>query len=377
MAKYEYKPLSSAKRRNSNARNLIISLVVALMLMIGGTVKIMRTYGSDPGAAGSSMSPDSQSSEVPVLPPETSNPAAGAAAAAQSPVVPPKNTGADTGSARAAPASTTDNVQVLFDPVPPSTTTMSQATLSQIEQALKQLEAGHIIAARDGLNAVLGREMTPEYRASVKKKMAELAQVWLFSNTVFPGDTLTEMYTVRPGEVLSSIGKKFNVPHEILQKINGIDRPERLQAGQKIKVIKGPFHVKVYLSTFTMDLYLGSQMFVKSYRVGLGAMESETPPGRWRVKAGGKLIQPKWTHPVTHVTYSANHPEYPLGSRWIAIEGLDESNRHREGFAIHGTKEPETIGTRSSMGCIRLYNGDVIEIYGLLVEQKSEVRIVD
>lgn len=372
MAKYEYKPLTGGKRKSSNTRYLILALVVIIV----GTVVLIKTRGEDPGAGVGTDNPTvaNESAEVYALPSQTSDPApAGSKERAAGPagttdpiaVPPPANTAA------------ANNTSSAFNPVPPSTASMSEATLSAIEQALKQLEGGQVIAARDSLNAVLAMEMTPEYRTSVKKKLAELSQNWLFSKTVFPGDELTEMYTVQSGEVLANIGKKFNVPYEILQQINNISRPERLQAGQKIKVIKGPFHIKVYRSAFTMDLYLGSQMYVKGYRVGLGAMNNETPPGRWRVKAGGRLIEPKWTHPVTQVTYTAGHPEYPLGSRWIEIEGLEEANKQREGFAIHGTREPESIGTRSSMGCIRLFNGDAIEVYNLLVEQKSEVRIVD
>ena len=67
----------------------------------------------------------------------------------------------------------------------------------------------------------------------------------------------------------------------------------------------------------------------------------------------------------------------PLGSRWIALDGLEGNAKGRTGFAIHGTKEPESIGTRSSRGCIRLLNGEAIEVYNLLVPVLSEVRVID
>jgi lipoprotein-anchoring transpeptidase ErfK/SrfK len=51
--------------------------------------------------------------------------------------------------------------------------------------------------------------------------------------------------------------------------------------------------------------------------------------------------------------------------------------KDRSGFGIHGTVEPETIGTKSSRGCIRLHNGDVIFVYNLLVPVYSKVEIVD
>jgi lipoprotein-anchoring transpeptidase ErfK/SrfK len=33
-------------------------------------------------------------------------------------------------------------------------------------------------------------------------------------------------------------------------------------------------------------------------------------------------------------------------------------------YRIHGTNEPETIGTNVSSGCIRLRNEDVSDLYG-------------
>jgi len=200
---------------------------------------------------------------------------------------------------------------------------------------------------------------------------------WLLNKEVLPGDACCELYQVKPGEVLEKIGKKYKVPFELLMRINGIKRAELLQAGQTIKVIKGPFHVKIYRSTFTMDLYLGNQLFIKSYRIGLGTKETETPTGRWRVKSGGKLVEPPWYDEETGKTHVAGDPMYPLGSRWIAIEGLDEQIKQRVGFAIHGTKDADSIGTRSSRGCIRLFNGDAIEVYDLIVPLYSEVRIVE
>ncbi|HPY76430.1 MAG TPA: L,D-transpeptidase, partial [Anaerohalosphaeraceae bacterium] len=61
----------------------------------------------------------------------------------------------------------------------------------------------------------------------------------------------------------------------------------------------------------------------------------------------------------------------------IGLEGLEGDAKGRTGFAIHGTKDPETIGTQSSKGCIRLYNGDVIELYNLLFAGYSQVRVAD
>ena len=53
-------------------------------------------------------------------------------------------------------------------------------------------------------------------------------------------------------------------------------------------------------------------------------------------------------------------PRSPLGARamYLFAEGGDT------GYRIHGTTEPETIGTNVSSGCIRMVNQDIIHLYG-------------
>ena len=233
-----------------------------------------------------------------------------------------------------------------------------------------------VIEARDGLNEALSMPMNNTQRTIIKERLSKLAGEWLFSRSIFPQDNLCSRYKVEPGNLLSSIAREYKVPWEALMEVNRISRPELLKAGETIKVIRGPFHVRVYRSTFTMDLYL-QETFVRSFHVGIGMPGRETPKGLWRVKPGGKMISPKWTDPDTHKTYTAKDPDYPLGSRWIALEGVSGEAKDRRGFAIHGTKKPEEIGTAGSRGCIRLYNGDVILVYKLLTPGLSRVEVVD
>ncbi len=233
-----------------------------------------------------------------------------------------------------------------------------------------------IIEAREKFNEALRMSMGRQQQTFVKNKLAELSEKWLFNRTVMPGDTLCENYRVKPGDILDAIGKKYKVPYELLLEINNIRNPRTLQAGQMIKVINGPFNVKVYRSTYKMDIYL-QNTYVKSYTVGLGKEGRETPTGIWRVRPGGKAYATSWRDPDSGRVYQPEDPDYPLGSRWIALEGLTGQAEGREGFGIHGTKEPEQIGSASSRGCIRMYNGEVIKVYNMLFEGLSRVEIVD
>jgi len=245
-----------------------------------------------------------------------------------------------------------------------------------IEKALALRDTGKIIAARDLLNESLNMKLSPAVRTGVKAQLAKLSEEWLFGRGVLEGDQMTSRYLVKPGDLLVNISKEHKVPYEILLKINGIERAEMLQAGQRIKVIDGPFNAVINRSTYTLDLFLQT-MYIKSYKVGLGRAEHTTPTGRWMVAPGGKMIKPTWTDPDTGKTYLGSDPDYPLGSRWIALDGIEGNAKGRTGFAIHGTKEPETIGTQSSHGCIRLFNGDVIEVYDLMEPGQSSINVMD
>jgi lipoprotein-anchoring transpeptidase ErfK/SrfK len=49
----------------------------------------------------------------------------------------------------------------------------------------------------------------------------------------------------------------------------------------------------------------------------------------------------------------------PLGARALYLF----QGKHDTLFRIHGTNEPDTIGQAVSSGCIRMMNGDVIDLY--------------
>jgi lipoprotein-anchoring transpeptidase ErfK/SrfK len=95
------------------------------------------------------------------------------------------------------------------------------------------------------------------------------------------------------------------------------------------------------------------------------------------VQEHGKLEKPPWTDPDSGRLYKPTDPDYPLGTRWIGLEGTDGKAKGRTGFAIHGTKDPDQIGTAGSRGCIRMYNTDVELMNNLLIPIYSQVEVVD
>lgn len=258
---------------------------------------------------------------------------------------------------------------------PPANSTNTQAA-ALIATAQQNINDGKILQARNTLNDVLNMSLDPSTRELVKKQMTDLADQWLFTRVIQLGDELCSTYKVMPGDNLTKIASRHHVPYQLLMKVNNMQTENALRVGQVIKIVEGPFHAVAYKSSYTLDIYL-QNVYVRSYKIGIGKEGHSSPVGLWKVKSGGKMIKPTWTDPATGRTYHADDPDYPLGSGWIALEGTDTRTRGIQGIAIHGTKDETTIGTKSSLGCLRLYNGELMEVYNMMEPGFSEVRICE
>lgn len=83
-----------------------------------------------------------------------------------------------------------------------------------------------------------------------------------------------------------------------------------------------------------------------------------------------KKLWPTWTPPKEMIARKPElaqwekgqpgGPTNPLGARAIYLN----TNGVDYGYRIHGTPEWKSIGTNASSGCIRMFNQDVIDLYG-------------
>ena len=77
-----------------------------------------------------------------------------------------------------------------------------------------------------------------------------------------------------------------------------------------------------------------------------------------------KRINPSWTptptmrqeNPTLPTYVPGGHPRNPLGVRALYLGSSS--------YRIHGTDAPWTIGQPVSKGCIRMFNEDVLDLYG-------------
>ena len=243
-------------------------------------------------------------------------------------------------------------------------------------------DQGKLLEARKILNDALQSGTLDHATAEmVKADIRDLNTVIVFTpSRRYKDDPHQGEHTIAQGDLLGKIANELKVPYGFLERINAT-KANKVRLGQSIKTIKGPIHAVVSKKHFTMDLYLGGlpgepdSMYLDSYKVGLGA-DSSTPTGTWEVTLYSKLVNPEWTNPRTNEVYSADDPKNPLGERWIGLTGVAGDAVGQPSYGIHGTIEPETIGTNASMGCIRLVHEDICEVYDMLYESRSKVLVV-
>lgn len=245
----------------------------------------------------------------------------------------------------------------------------------------QKLAAGDKLGARTLFSkALAGSRTTKAEQDSLRAKLTQINDDLLFSNKVTKGDPFVEEYTVASGDNPTRIARKRDLATEpsLISRINKVT-PTSLKVGQKLKLVRGPFHAVVHKADFRLDLYAGSPdeqsswTYIRSFKVGLGA-ENGTPTGTFTVKQASKLVNPYWVNPRTGEKFGADDPKNPIGERWVGIEGIGASAVHT-GFGLHGTIEPDSIGQQKSMGCVRLATDDIAMIYELLTEKVSVIKI--
>lgn len=212
------------------------------------------------------------------------------------------------------------------------------------------VKEGKKFEARNVLSDIFMNKKMPEKQKEIKDTLDKLNEELIFSPAPYPEATF---YSVQPGDVLSKIAKKFNTNYELVMRINGKSTP-KLNVGEKLKILTGKTKILVDKSDFTLTLILNDH-YVRQYRICIGK-DNKTPEGTFEVK--NKMKEPTWYSPQGGV-FPYGHKENILGTRWIGFK--DKPNL--AGFGIHGTSLPESIGTASSNGCVRMVNSDVEEVY--------------
>jgi lipoprotein-anchoring transpeptidase ErfK/SrfK len=120
-----------------------------------------------------------------------------------------------------------------------------------------------------------------------------------------------------------------------------------------VNLVSNPYSIDIALAEHRLTVRKGDEV-IADEAIGVGTQDTPTPGGVYYVK---ELLQP---------------PD-PNGAYGPYAYGLSGFSNELESFAggdgvigIHGTNEPDKIGTDVSHGCIRMSNEAITELAGVL-----------
>ncbi|MFA7676839.1 MAG: L,D-transpeptidase family protein [Candidatus Omnitrophota bacterium] len=227
--------------------------------------------------------------------------------------------------------------------------------LKEISQAI---DNNNIPAARQLYKQALENLSDSIVLEKARANIEDASVKSIFSS--FP-DECSTIYVVQPKDALSKIAKKFKTTVTLIKRANNL-KTDVIKPGQELKINTCAFSIAVDKSQ-NLLLLKRKQEVVKTYIVSTGK-DNSTPTGNFRII--NKLANPTWYR--TGAVIAPNSPENILGTRWLGFDS--------KGYGIHGTTEPEMLGRQITLGCVRMKNEDVEELFDI-IPVGTEVIIVD
>lgn len=220
-------------------------------------------------------------------------------------------------------------------------------------------KSGDTISAQDAYKKIIEKFPNSANIQTAQEGMEKANIDILFSSMPTP-DSI--MYEVKKGDTLAKIAKKFSTTQDLILKANNLKDSKIVPLGRKLKIHNEKVNIIVDRSQNILTLKSDDKI-VKTYRVSTG-INNSTPVGVFKVM--NKIINPPWY--TAGGVIPPDSPKNILGSRWLGLSA--------QGYGIHGTTEPQSIGRQVTSGCVRMKNSDVEELYNI-VPEGTEVVIVD
>lgn len=194
-------------------------------------------------------------------------------------------------------------------------------------------------------------------RDELRGRLRQLAQDLLFTRHV---EGMDRSYVPKRGDSLSVLCSKVfpewgtKASPGFVVEINKLVKATNLRAGVAIRVPLGEPRIVIVKSEFRL-YFLFAGGYVQDFPVGLGR-EGTTPEGTFVIDE--MIRNPDW-HPRSGVIIPFGDPRNILGTRWLAFRDTTE----HQGFGIHGTTDPSSIGKEASSGCVRMLRDDVERLF--------------
>ncbi|MFW6172057.1 MAG: L,D-transpeptidase family protein [Planctomycetota bacterium] len=170
---------------------------------------------------------------------------------------------------------------------------------------------------------------------------------------------LEDPYKVGRNETLMDIAKQYDVPYQLLQKINAIEDPKVLLPGSQLKVVSGPFRAEVDLGQQELTVFL-DRLYAGRFPVTVG---TEPQPFEGDFQVRDKQYD-KTYFSLDGRTIPGDSPSNPFGGLWVDLG--------RE-VCIHGS--PREGEDEEPQGCISLSPRDADDVYSIL-SVGSRVRVL-
>lgn len=325
-------------------------LAILLLLLFGVGYIVWQSRSEDRGVE--SVQQQDESMPPAVIPPEPPV----AVAPPANPVTPPLPAVPDAGSS--VPSVTPPPV------APAAGTAPSPQILRMLDTAQAQLAAGNLETGRELARRVLHAAGVVEF----DDVWYDAAEIITKANTSFMNSAAPCSdkvgYTIQPGDNLTVIANRLHTTVGALQRMN----PEmlgtttaRIYPGKTLFALNCDWSIRVSKSEYVLLLYNGQELF-KLYHIAVGR-ENRTPLGTFEIV--NKVLHPDWTHPSGQVIPYGDKRNV-LGTHWMALRPTGTTDPNLRGFGIHGTWDPESIGTMASLGCVRMRNDEVAELYDFI-----------
>lgn len=239
-------------------------------------------------------------------------------------------------------------VDVADSPTPSIPTSKPGRSYENAKQlAMDMIQEGQLRKALAALSLFYNApELTSDQRADLLDMLDALAREVIYSrnhNLDFP-------YVVAPGDTFEQISRQYDVPGEVIARINGLDPSREPEAGAKLKVVPGPFRAEIDLARDELTLFLGD-LYAGRYPVSFGS-EPAPKPGIYQVAQKSKNRN---YYSSNGAAIEALDPTNPYGGYWIDLG---------ENMCIHGS--PRAEGGPTHMGCISLSPLDADDVFGML-----------
>ncbi len=199
--------------------------------------------------------------------------------------------------------------------------------------------------------------LTPAESKEVNDLLAQLAGSVIYEGP--PAHRLEPPYIVQAGESLESVAAKYDVPWQLLAKINGLASAGPLPPGQELKVVKGPFSAVIDLSERRMTLML-DRRYAGQFPLEIEPTTS-VEEGEWKVTQ--KLLTP-----AGGGTYGSPESE----DRSLLLANL--ANPAGPTTVLRGSASADPMSTEPRGRVLRLKGSDVEDVYDILSEE-SRVTI--